>query len=109
MGTTTKWILRRTVRDQLPPAVLGRRKRGFNIPFSRWLLSGLGEELRERFSTERVEARGLLSAAGVGALLDEHLDRQADHRKPLYSLLALDLWCDSVFGVGAPVPLADSG
>lgn len=108
-GTTTKWILRRTVRDQLPPAVLGRRKRGFNIPFSRWLLSGLGEELRERFSTERVEARGLLSAAGVGALLDEHLDRQADHRKPLYSLLALDLWCDSVFGVGAPVPLADSG
>jgi hypothetical protein len=53
-----------------------------------------------------VEARGLFAAAGVNALLDEHLDRRADHRKPLYSLLALDLWCDSVFGEGSPVPLA---
>lgn len=105
-GSSTKWILRRTVREMLPPAVLKRRKRGFNIPFSRWLLHGFGNELRRRFSTERVETRGLLSPAGVQALLDEHLGRQADHRKPLYSLLALDLWCDSVYGEGVPVPMA---
>jgi asparagine synthase (glutamine-hydrolysing) len=106
---TTKAILRRAVKRRLPPAVLSRRKRGFNIPFSRWLLHGLGDELRRRFSRERVEARGLLSPAGLERLLDDHLSRRADYRKPLFTLLALDLWCDRVFGESAAVPLEDAG
>ncbi len=105
-GLTTKAILRRTVRKRLPRDVLSRRKRGFNIPFSRWVLHGLGRDLRERFARDRVEARGLLSPAGVERLLDDHLASRADHRKPLFNLLALDLWCDRVFGAGAEVPLS---
>jgi asparagine synthase (glutamine-hydrolysing) len=107
-GTTTKAILRRTVRERLPPTVLRRRKRGFNIPFSRWVLHGLGETLRERFSRERVAARGLFAYGGVRRLLDEHLSRQADHRKALFTLLALDLWCDRTFGDGAPAPWGET-
>ena len=103
---TGKAILRRTVRRRLPRAVLARRKRGFNIPFSRWLLHGLGETLRRRFAPERVEARGLLSPAGVNRLLDDHLARRADYRKPLFTLLVLDLWCDRFFGDASLVPLA---
>lgn len=103
---TTKHVLREAVRRRLPAAVLERRKRGFNIPFSRWLLHGLGDRLRERFSPERVRARGLLAPEGVTAILEEHLARQADHRKPLFTLLALDLWCDRTFGEGAAVPIA---
>ena len=106
-GFTTKAILRRAVRNRLPSDILKRRKRGFNIPFSRWLLRGLGERLRERFSPERVRARGLFVPEGVGSLLDEHLARRADHRKPLFTLLAFDLWCDRTFGEGAQVPLAE--
>jgi asparagine synthase (glutamine-hydrolysing) len=105
-GLRTKAILRRAERRRLPAAVLSRRKRGFNIPFSRWLLHGLGAELRARFTPERIAARGLFSPAGVGRLLTEHLDAKADHRKPLFNLLALDLWCDRVFGAGARVPVA---
>jgi asparagine synthase (glutamine-hydrolysing) len=108
-GLTTKAVLRRAVARRLPKEVLGRRKRGFNIPFSRWLLHGLGDRLRERFSEERVRARGLLEPAGVAALLEEHLSRRADHRKPIFTLLALDLWCDRTYGDGAPVPLGGGG
>ena len=104
-GLTTKAILRRAVRRRLPKSVLSRRKRGFNIPFSRWLLHGLGEQLRERFSPEKVESRGLFSPAGVNRLLDEHLSLEADHRKPLFALLVFDLWCDRFFGDGNTVPL----
>jgi asparagine synthase (glutamine-hydrolysing) len=93
------------VRRRLPKTVLSRRKRGFNIPFSRWLLHGLGDQLRARFTPERVVARGLLSPAWVERLLNEHLESRADHRKPLFNLLALDLWCDKVFGEGARVPV----
>lgn len=104
----TKLVLRRSLEGRLPEEVFRRRKRGFNIPLSRWLLHGLGEQMRERFSPERVEARGILSAAGMKILLDEHMSQRHDHRKPIFSLLALDLWCDRTFGEGAPVPLAES-
>lgn len=104
-GKTGKLILRRAARGRLPKEVLTRRKRGFNIPFSKWLLEGLGERLQERFSRERVEARGLLSYEGMQGLITEHMKRRADHRKPLFSLLVFDVWCDRVFGEAARVPV----
>ena len=88
--------------------MLARRKRGFNIPLSRWLLHGLGKELEERFSPERITARGLLDPAGVRALLDEHMSRSRDHRKPLFALMVLDLWCDRTFGEGNRVPIGSA-
>jgi asparagine synthase (glutamine-hydrolysing) len=106
-GKTTKDIFRRAVKRRLPADVLKRRKRGFNIPFSKWLLHGLGDELKQRFSVEKVEARGLFNPAGVAALLDEHLSQQTDHRKPLFTLLAFDLWCDATFGEGVRIPIGD--
>jgi len=105
-GSTGKWILREAERHRLPPDVLSRRKRGFTIPFSRWLLHGLRDRMRVRFAPERVRARGLFDPAGVSALLEDHLSRRVDHKKALFTLLSFDLWCDRVFGDGALVPLA---
>jgi asparagine synthase (glutamine-hydrolysing) len=104
-GTKTKEILRKVAARRLPRSVLDRRKRGFNIPLSRWLLRGLGKQLEERFSPERVTSRGLLDPQAVGGLLNEHLSRSRDHRKPLFALLVLDLWCDRTFGEGNRVPI----
>jgi asparagine synthase (glutamine-hydrolysing) len=106
-GTTSKAILRRAVRHMLPTDILKRRKRGFNIPLSRWLLHGLGEQLRKRFSEERVRARGLFNPSGVSELLEEHLSQRSDNRKAIYTLLAFDLWCDNIFGKGQPVPVGE--
>jgi asparagine synthase (glutamine-hydrolysing) len=108
-GSTGKWILREAERHRLPPEVLSRRKRGFTIPFSRWLLHGLRDRMRTRFASERVRTRGLFDPAAVSALLEEHLARRVDHKKALFTMLSLDLWCDRVFGDGAPVPLASPG
>jgi asparagine synthase (glutamine-hydrolysing) len=107
-GTSTKDILKKTVRKRLPPDVIKRRKRGFNIPFSKWLLHGLGDDLKQRFSVERVEARGLFNPAGIAELLDEHLSQRTDHRKPLFTLLAFDLWCDATFGDGVRIPIGEA-
>jgi asparagine synthase (glutamine-hydrolysing) len=104
-GLKTKILLREIAGRRLPEEVLERRKRGFNIPLSRWLLDGLGDELAERFSSDRVTARGLLDAAGVQQLLREHMSRSRDHRKPIFALLALDMWCDRTFGDGSRVPI----
>src|SRR5205823_6114255 len=36
-GGTTKWILKRALKDRLPHDLLSRRKKGFGIPTGRWL------------------------------------------------------------------------
>ena len=41
-------------------------------------------------------------------LLEEHLSQRTDHRKPLFTLLAFDLWCDATFGEGVRVPIGGS-
>ncbi|MDX2436971.1 MAG: asparagine synthase-related protein, partial [Acidobacteriota bacterium] len=107
-GKSTKDILKKTVSRRLPADVIKRRKRGFNIPFSKWLLHGLGDELKQRFSVEKVEARGLFNPTGITTLLEEHLSQQTDHRKPLFTLLAFDLWCDATFGEGVRIPIGDA-
>jgi hypothetical protein len=45
---------------------------------------------------------------GIANLVHEHLSQEADHRKPLFTLLAFDLWCDGAFGEGARVPVAET-
>jgi asparagine synthase (glutamine-hydrolysing) len=105
-GLTTKAILKRAVKHRLPKEVLKQRKRGFNIPFSRWLLNGMGDKMAERFSEERVRERGLFNHQGIKQLLDEHMSRRADHRKPLFALLAFDMWCDSFYDAGEEIPVA---
>jgi hypothetical protein len=72
----------------------------------RWLLAGLRDEMERRLAPEAVARRGLLDPEAVARLWAEHTSRQRDHRKPLFALLALDLWCDRIFGEGAAVPVA---
>ena len=77
-GRTTKWLLKRALRDRLPSDILGRRKKGFGIPMGRWLRSmdpppavpGLNDAwLRKRWSA--------------------HATGREDHRLALWSWLAL--------------------
>ncbi len=46
-GGNLKPLLKRAVRDLLPPEILKRPKQGFGVPIAQWLLEGLGERARE--------------------------------------------------------------
>ena len=49
----------------------------------------------------------MFAAAGIKQLLDEHRSGAADHRRPLFGLLAFDLWCDRTFGEEAAVSIGE--
>jgi asparagine synthase (glutamine-hydrolysing) len=93
-GLTTKYLLRRAMRDRLPrPIVAGRkRKRGFNVPMSAWLTGGLRDYARDMLAPGRLKRQGLLDPRAVGRLLDEHLTRKADRNHALWTLLVLVVW-----------------
>ncbi len=93
-GLTTKYLLRRALRDRLPPAILARGKKGFNIPVARWLAGPLRPLAEDLLAAPRLKRAGLFNPDYVQTLLKEHLARRRDHRKLLWTLLAFELWYD---------------
>lgn len=89
---TTKAILKEVATGLLPDEVIHRRKKGFGAPVAAWLCGPLAPLLREQLSPAALADDGLLDAAVVGRLVDEHLGRRANHRKILWQLLMWRLW-----------------
>ena len=91
-GTTTKVILRRAVKDLLPPEILQRRKMGFPVPVGAWLRGEFRYVLDDYVTSSRALDRGLFDAAGVRDLVASHTSGTADHSERLWSLINLELW-----------------
>ena len=90
-GFRGKQLLRRAVRDLVPAPILGRRKRGFDLPVDGWLRDELAGLSRDLLTDGTARARGLFRPAEVRRLLDEHASGVA-HGRRLWNLLMLELW-----------------
>jgi asparagine synthase (glutamine-hydrolysing) len=91
-GLRGKRILRDAVRDLLPPSILGRPKKGFGMPVAAWLNGSLRELTHDLLGPDAVRSGGLFRPAAIARLLDEHRRGVQDHRKPIWTLLVLELW-----------------
>ncbi len=92
---TTKYLMRQAMRDLLPPDILRRRKKGFNMPVAKWLTGPLKPLATEMLAPARLKRHGLFNSDYVQTLFREHLARYRDHRKLLWTLLAFELWYDA--------------
>jgi asparagine synthase (glutamine-hydrolysing) len=91
----TKYILKKAVRDLLPPFVTRRGKKGFGVPVAEWLKFNLRPLARDLLSPERVRRGGVFNPEYVARLQDEHEHGVANHRKLLWTLLMFELWHES--------------
>jgi asparagine synthase (glutamine-hydrolysing) len=105
-GFTTKYLLKRAMRDVLPQGIATRPKKGFGIPVAAWLKNDLREVLLDELSPARLRHQGIFDAPEVERLVREHLDGRHDHRKPLWTLLVFQLWHRRY--VEAVEPVADA-
>jgi len=90
-GLTTKYILRRAMKDLLPDKILTRRKMGFPVPFGGWVAGPHGAVLDEFVLGARARDRGLFDAAEVSQLVAEHRGG-ANHDERMWSLVNLEIW-----------------
>jgi asparagine synthase (glutamine-hydrolysing) len=91
-GLSRKWVLKRALRGVLPDEVLDRKKHGFAIPVTQWLMGPLRPLLMDLLGDDAVRRAGVFEPREVRRLLDEHLSGVRDHRKPLWTLLQFELW-----------------
>src|SRR5204863_10035735 len=94
-GNKTKYILKKAVKELLPPFVTRRGKKGFGVPVAQWLKFRLRPMARDLLSPERVRRAGVFNPEYDARLPDEHERGAANHRKGLWTLLMFELWHES--------------
>ena len=94
-GHKTKYILKKAVKEMLPPFVTRRGKKGFGVPVAEWLKEKLRPLARDLLSPERVRRAGVFNPNYIARLQDEHERGVANHRKLLWTLLMFELWHES--------------
>ncbi|MDT7603945.1 MAG: hypothetical protein QOF61_1942 [Acidobacteriota bacterium] len=91
-GWTTKYILRRSMRDVLPEAILKRRKMGFPVPIGAWFRGAYTHVLDEYVLGERARSRGLFDDGFVRRIVELHRAGVEDHTERLWSLVNFEMW-----------------
>lgn len=91
-GVTTKWVLRRAMKDRLPPEILSRKKMGFPVPVGAWFAGAYRGALEEFVLSPRALARGLFAPEELRRLVSAHCAGLHKHDQRLWMLVNLELW-----------------
>jgi asparagine synthase (glutamine-hydrolysing) len=89
---TSKYILKKAMKDSLPEGVINRPKKGFGVPIAKWIKGPLKELFEDLLAPDRIRREGFLNPDYVTQLLQDHLVNRRDNRKHLWTLLVWELW-----------------
>ncbi|GGP41463.1 asparagine synthase (glutamine-hydrolyzing) [Saccharothrix coeruleofusca] len=87
---TTKYALRRAIRDIVPAHVLNRRKLGFPVPIRHWLREEMHDWAIDHVRQSQTDQ--YIDKAGVLRLIEEHRAGTADHSRRIWALLVFMIW-----------------
>ena len=88
----TKWILKETFKDMLPPDIYKRGKMGFGVPLGIWFRGELKDYWAGACLSKKALDRGYFKSEELFRLWDEHQAGRRDHGYKLWALLMLELW-----------------
>lgn len=94
-GFRRKYLLKKAFSELLPPQILHRNKRGFQIPVAAWLRGKLRPLLEQMARPELLKKQGVFNAAAIRKLMDAHFSGKEDLRKQLWTFLVFQLWWEA--------------
>lgn len=91
-----KYLLKKLALKYFPPEMVYRKKEGFLMPITQWLLRDLEEYVRATLSPKRLSTHGLFRSEYVQELIDGLYQNHSDHHaaNKVYSLLVFQEWYD---------------
>jgi len=91
-GSRQKIILRNLMRGKLSPAILNRKKVGFDIPTHDWFRGPLRPLLEEAVAFASAEHGDFFRLSKIESDVRDHLDRRANLGYHLWGLMTLFFW-----------------
>ncbi len=91
-GFRRKAILKDVMKGRLPKEIIDRKKKGFGMPVAEWLAGPLQPLLLRLTDRTFIESQGLFNAEYIERIIKEHMNKKADHRKKLWTLLVFQIW-----------------
>jgi asparagine synthase (glutamine-hydrolysing) len=98
-GFKKKYILKEALNDILPPQVLKRKKRGFDVPIGLWLKDELQEACRAALSDHGLIA-DIFEKNKLEKMFEEHLRGRKDWGRFFWMIIILYLWFELFFKDG---------
>lgn len=99
---TRKFILKKLAeRLGIPPAVLHRRKQGFQLPLVNWMRDSMKGQFLDLLLEPRTLQRGYFKPAAVCAMIREHVRGRRNRSGILWRMLVLELWHRNFMEAGA--------
>ena len=96
-GSTTKYILRQSMKGILPQEILSRPKMGFPVPIGSWFRGPYAAVLDEYVLSERASSRGLFDSDFVRSLVKRHQVGGENHSERLWALVNFEIWLRQFF------------
>ncbi|TKB69491.1 MAG: hypothetical protein E8D47_00175 [Nitrospira sp.] len=92
----TKYLLKKLALKYFPSEMVYRKKEGFLMPITQWLLRDLETYVRDTLSPQRLSKHGLFRSEYVQGLVDGLYRNNSDHHavNKVYSLLVFQEWYD---------------
>jgi len=96
---STKVILKKTFRDNLPDEIKNRGKQGFSIPIKNWIRKDLKEMMTGLLDKTKLNQQGFFKTDFVEKMMREHIQGRANHSHKLWALMVFEQWYD-IYGKG---------
>ena len=109
-GSRLKFVLKELMKGKLPPAILARKKVGFDIPAHEWFRGVLKPLLLDTLTEQAVKDTQIFRWEGVQAVINRHMERRDSFGYHLWGLLILFLWIKrwNIQTVSEPEPAGKS-
>jgi len=96
-GFKTKYIVKQAMKERLPSDIIQRKKKGFGIPFAKWVAEEvLKKFVLDTFSEARNKANNIINFDCLDKIMHDHLAKVRDSRKPLWTILIFLIWLDNI-------------
>jgi asparagine synthase (glutamine-hydrolysing) len=96
-GFEKKYILKEAMKDILPPQILKRRKKGFDVPVGRWLKNELNEVCQDILLSDSLVMEIFIKKK-LEEVFADHLTDRKDWGRFLWMILMLHIWAKVLFG-----------
>jgi asparagine synthase (glutamine-hydrolysing) len=93
----SKYILKETFKDLLPPSLYCRPKAGFEIPIGLWLKTDLKFLIDQYLSERRIKEQGIFEYEIVDELIQDLFSVRRDTSWMLWNLIVFQYWYEHYF------------